>query len=69
MDVAAARLDLIEAGRELAEANPDLGAILLECTNMTPWAADINRAAGLPVFSIYSFICWFQSALQPRGKF
>lgn len=69
LDVEAARRDLIEAGRELAGKNPDVGAILLECTNMTPYAADIARATGLPVFSIYSFITWFQSALAPRGKF
>jgi Asp/Glu/hydantoin racemase len=69
LDVEAARLDLIDAGRNLAQANPDLGAILLECTNMVPYAADINRATGLPVFSIYNFICWFQSALAPRGTF
>lgn len=69
MDVELARQDLIEAGRALADANPDLGAILLECTNMIPYAADINRATGLPVFSIYSFITWFQSALAPRGEF
>ena len=69
MDVEAARQDLIEAGRNLAEANPEVGAILLECTNMVPYAADINRATGLPVFSIYNFICWFQAALRPRAKF
>jgi Asp/Glu/hydantoin racemase len=69
MDVEAARLDIIEAGRELAETNPDVGAILLECTNMVPYAADINRTTGLPVFSIYSFITWFQSALAPRERF
>lgn len=69
MDVEAARLDLIDAGRELAGANPDLGAILLECTNMVPWAADIRRTTGLPVFSIYSFVTWFQSALAPRARF
>lgn len=69
LDVEAARRDLIEAGRNLAEANPDVGAILLECTNMVPYAADITRATGLPVFSIYNFICWFQAALTPREKF
>lgn len=69
LDVEAARRDLIEAGRELAGKNPDVGAILLECTNMVPYAADINRATGLPVFSIYSFVTWFQSALTPRAKF
>jgi hypothetical protein len=29
----------------------------------------VRRATGLPVFSIYSFITWFQSALTPRAKF
>jgi len=69
LDVELARQDLIDAGRTLAQANPDLGAILLECTNMVPYAADINKATGLPVFSIYSFVTWFQSALQPRAVF
>jgi Asp/Glu/hydantoin racemase len=69
MNVEAARQDLVEAGRELAGANPEVGAILLECTNMVPYAADINRVTGLPVFSIYSFVTWFQSALQPRAGF
>lgn len=69
LDVEAARRDLIEAGRDLAQANPDVGAILLECTNMVPYAADIARATGLPVFSIYSFVTWFQSALAPRARF
>ena len=69
LDVELARQDLIDAGRALSEANPDLGAILLECTNMVPYAADINKATGLPVFSIYSFVTWFQSALHPRAGF
>ena len=69
LDVELARQDLIDAGRALSEANPDLGAILLECTNMVPYAAEIARATGLPVFSIYSFVTWFQSALQPRARF
>lgn len=66
LDVEASRLDLIDASRGLAAANPDVGAIVLECTNMVPFAADIRGATGLPVYSIYSYILWFQSALAPR---
>ncbi|WP_282607064.1 aspartate/glutamate racemase family protein [Pelagibius sp. Alg239-R121] len=66
LDIEASRLDLIDASRALAEANPDLGAIVLECTNMVPFAHDIRAATGLPVYSIYSYILWFQSALAPR---
>ncbi|MEM7462270.1 MAG: aspartate/glutamate racemase family protein [Pseudomonadota bacterium] len=65
MDVDAARKDNLEAAISLKEANPDLGAIVLECTNMTPYAADISAATNLPVYSIYNFVCWFQASLNP----
>jgi Asp/Glu/hydantoin racemase len=65
MDVDAARVDLVSAARDFQAAHPNLGAILLECTNMMPYAADVRRVTGLPVFSIRSFVCWFQSSLAP----
>jgi len=65
LDVAAARADLVGAARDFQAAHPELGAILLECTNMMPYAADVRRVTGLPVFSIRSFVCWFQSSLAP----
>lgn len=66
LDVAAARADNIEAARALLAKNPDLGALVLECTNMVPYAADIRAATGLPTFSIETFVRWFQAALVPR---
>jgi Asp/Glu/hydantoin racemase len=66
LDVELARADNLAAARTLLERNPDLGAIVLECTNMVPYAADIRRATGLPVYSIYSFVTWFQAGLLPR---
>lgn len=65
LDVEAARADNVAAARRLAEANPGLGAIVLECTNMGPYAADIRAATGLPVFSVVGFVHWFQAALAP----
>lgn len=67
LDTELARLDLLDAGRGLLDAHPDVGAIVLECTNMIPYAAELRRALGVPVFSIYSFILWFQSGLMPRA--
>jgi len=67
LDVALARQDNIDAALALQKAHPDLGAIVLECTNMIPYAADIRAATGLPTYSIFSFIRWFQSGLQPRS--
>ncbi|TPW32410.1 aspartate/glutamate racemase family protein [Martelella alba] len=66
LDVDLARQDNIEAATRLVSDNPDLGAIVLECTNMIPYAADIAATTGLPVFSIETFVRWFQAALVPR---
>ncbi len=69
LDIAACRLDLINAAQSLIQQYPDVGAIILECTNMAPYAHDIHTATGLPVYSIYSFVSWFQSGLSPRNFF
>lgn len=66
LDVELARLDNIDAARKLQAAHPDLGAIVLECTNMVPYAADVRAETGLPVYSIETFVRWFQAGLVPR---
>lgn len=66
LDVEAARADNVEAAQALCAAHPEIGALVLECTNMVPYAADIRAATGLPVFSIESFVTWFQAGLSPR---
>lgn len=66
LDVDLARRDNVEAALALRDANPDLGAIVLECTNMVPYAAAVRSATGLPVFSIYTMVTWFQASLEPR---
>ncbi|WP_420395000.1 aspartate/glutamate racemase family protein [Nioella sp.] len=66
IDFEACRLDLLDAANELTGKHPDVGGIVLECTNMVPYAADIRAATGLPVWSIYSFVSWFQAGLMPR---
>ena len=66
LDVELARQDNIEAALALCASHPDIGALVLECTNMVPYAADIRAATGVPVFSIETFVSWFQSSLVPR---
>jgi len=66
LDAAAAERDILEAGEILRRSNSDLGAIVLECTNMPPYARALREHLGLPVFDIVSFITWFQAGLQPR---
>ncbi len=66
LDFEACRLDVLEAAADLMGNNRDVGAIILECTNMVPYAADVRKLTGLPVYSIYSFVTWFQAGLMPR---
>jgi len=66
LDIAACQQDLIRAAKALLLAYPKTGAIVLECTNMAPYSQAIQKQTGLPVYSIYNFITWFQSGLSPR---
>ena len=67
LDVAAAERDILAAGDALISRHPDVGAVLLECTNMVPYARALSARLRLPVFSIYTFVTWFQSGLVPRN--
>jgi hypothetical protein len=67
MDVALAETDIVETGADMVAQHPEVGAILLECTNMVPYARALRARVGLPVYSIYSFVTWFQAGLAPRG--
>jgi Asp/Glu/hydantoin racemase len=66
LDVDLARQDILDAGRELVRRHPEVGAIVLECTNMPPYAADLRQEVGLPVYDIYSMIQYFNAGLRPR---
>ena len=66
MDVDLARRDVADAGERLVAEHPDVGAIVLECTNMVPFAPDVRARTGVPVFGIFSFLQWFHEGLMPR---
>jgi hypothetical protein len=65
LDVEAARKDNIDAAIALVRGRNDIGALVLECTNMIPYAADIRSATGLPTFSMETFVRWFHASLEP----
>jgi len=67
LDIGLAEQDVVEAGRELVAQHPEVGAIVLECTNMPPYASALRAAVGLPVYDIYSMITWFHAGLRPRA--
>ena len=63
LDVDLAREEHVRAARRLVAEHPDVGAIVLECTNMPPYAADIQRETGRPVFDILSLVTMVHDAL------
>lgn len=65
LDAACAESELTEAAHHLCDIHPNVGAIVLECTNMPPYAAAIEKGTGRPVFSILTYLNWFHSALKP----
>jgi Asp/Glu/hydantoin racemase len=65
LDVEAAERDILEAGETLLARQPQVGAILLECTNMAPYARRLAEHLSRPVFDIVSFMTWFHAGLLP----
>jgi len=63
LDVDASREEHVRVARRLVVDHPDVGAIVLECTNMPPYAADIQRETGLAVFDIVSLVTMVHGAL------
>jgi Asp/Glu/hydantoin racemase len=63
LDVDLAREEHVRVARRLVAEHPDVGAIVLECTNMPPYTADIERETGRPVFDILSLVRMAHEAL------
>lgn len=51
-DFEAVTAEVVDASGKLVRENPDIGAIVFECTNLPPYAAAVQAAIGLPVFDI-----------------
>lgn len=58
--------EVVEGARRLVREHPDTGAILLECSDMPPFAAAVQRAVKLPVFDFITMIRWVYSAVVQR---
>ncbi len=58
--------EVLRGARRLLDEAPDVGAIVLECTNLPPHAAAIQRATGRPVFDIVTLIRMVHSCVVQR---
>ncbi len=64
LDVTAAERQVVTAARDLVSAHPEVGALVLECTNLPPYSAAIQRATGLPVWDAIGLVRWVHAAVR-----
>ena len=67
LDAELAREEHVRVARRLVSEHPDVGAIVLECTNMPPYTADIQRVTGRPVFDVTALVRMVHDALVDAG--
>ena len=56
LDAEAACAETVAAAARLAARRPEIGALVLECTNMPPYADAVRRATGLPVHDLTTLL-------------
>src|SRR5690606_7096040 len=56
LDSDAIEREAVEVARDLVRRHPDTGAILLECSDLPPYACAIQEATKLPVFDFITMI-------------
>lgn len=67
IDFEKARSEVVQAAKELIEQHSDLGCIVFECTNLPPFATDVQRETGLLVFNLIDLINMVCSAAERIG--
>jgi Asp/Glu/hydantoin racemase len=55
-----------EAEALVKSENGAIGALVLECTQMPPYAESIQRKVSVPVYDVYTMVQWFYSGLVRR---
>ena len=61
------RNDVLTVTEDLMRCNPNIGAIVIECSDLPPFAADIQDVAEVPVFDYIGFINMiYHSVVQKR---
>jgi len=63
LDPAILEEELVGIARKMVEENPDVGAILLECTDMPPYSWRIQAELGLPVYDAITLIKYVKSVV------
>lgn len=63
-DVEAATSDVVNTVKNMIEEHPDIGGILVECTDLPPFSAAVRKATGLPVFDPVDMVNWVHDQVK-----
>ena len=55
--------DMRELGKRIREEHPEVGAILLECSDLPPYAWAAQEGSGLPVYDFITLINWVERSV------
>ena len=58
--------EVLDTAERMLKDDPSIGAIVCECTNITPYSREINQRLGVPVFDMVTLVHWFHRALRPQ---
>lgn len=58
--------EVLGVAESMLAADPSIGAIVCECTNLTPYAHAMKRRLGVPVFDMVTLVHWFHRSLRPE---
>jgi len=65
-DNEALKKELVQGARDLVAGNPEVGAILLECSDMPPYSCEVQKEVNLPVFDFITLIRWAHYSVTQR---
>jgi hypothetical protein len=66
LDFDAVEQEVVDAALEVQAEHPDVGALLLECSDLPPYSAAVQAATGLPVFDWIGFINYVHQAVDAK---
>ena len=59
-------LEVVELMKQFVHNHPEIGALLIQCSDLPPYAWAIQDAVKLPVFDMNSLIEWVYHAIVRR---
>lgn len=58
--------EVVDVAKKLVAKNPDIGALVLECSDLPPYAHAIQKEVNLPIFDFTTMIQYVHTALVRR---